>query len=133
MSKYWEPCPRCNSNKVKTFGKGTFFLLFFGSSGCLNWIGFLFFPVLILAAILILVSPLAFLLPKIKVTPKLSIPCWQKCVPFSICKKYYYSVIEMSYLFSRPILLTIACLFIIIFNRLPFNVKWDLSITVILS
>lgn len=65
MSKFWEPCPRCGSNKVKTLGKGTFFLIFFGSGGCLIWIGFIFFPVLILAAILILVSPLAFLLPKV--------------------------------------------------------------------
>lgn len=64
MSKHWEPCPRCGSNKVKTLGKIAFFLMAFGSGGCLIWVGFLFWPLWIFAALLILVSPLSFLLPK---------------------------------------------------------------------
>ncbi|MGG3987696.1 hypothetical protein [Bacillus smithii] len=64
MSKYWEPCPRCGSNKVRTYGKWFWFLVPFMSGGCLVWLGIIFFPILFIALPLILISPLGFLLPK---------------------------------------------------------------------
>jgi len=61
----WEPCPRCGSNKVKTLGKLWFLLIFLGSGSCLLWVGIIFWPILILAILLILISPLGFFLPKV--------------------------------------------------------------------
>lgn len=60
----WEPCPRCGSNRVEQRGKWFFFWVFLTSGGCLVWLGFLFFPLWIFAALLILVSPFSFLIPK---------------------------------------------------------------------
>lgn len=65
MSKNWEPCPRCGSNKVKSVGKIAYFLALFGSGGCLIWVGFLFWPILIIAILLLIASPFTFLLPKV--------------------------------------------------------------------
>lgn len=60
----WEPCPRCGSKRVEQRGKLFFFFLPLVSGGCLVWLGLLFFPFLIIAALLVLCSPLAFLMPK---------------------------------------------------------------------
>lgn len=60
----WEHCPRCGSNRVQQLGKFAKFFVFFGSGGCLIWVGVIFFPVLFIAIPLIFLSPLAFLLPK---------------------------------------------------------------------
>jgi len=45
-------------------GKAFWFLLPFMSGGCLIWLGFLFFPLFIVAAVLILLSPIGLFLPK---------------------------------------------------------------------
>ncbi len=39
MSKYWQSCPRCQSNKVQTTGKGVFFVLGIALIGFF-WMGF---------------------------------------------------------------------------------------------
>jgi len=65
MSKYWEPCPRCGSSSVITRGKWFWFLVLFCSGGCMIWLGLIFVPFLFLAFLLILISPLSFLLPKL--------------------------------------------------------------------
>lgn len=64
MSEQWEPCPRCNSNRVQTFGKWAAFLIFLGSGSCLIWVGILFPPIWIVAGLLVLGSPLGFFFPK---------------------------------------------------------------------
>lgn len=64
MSKDWEPCPRCGSNKVTTLGKGAMFLIFIGSGGCLIWTGIIFPPMFFIAGALIIASPIGFVLPK---------------------------------------------------------------------
>lgn len=64
MSKHWEPCPRCGSNKVTTLGKWATFLVLIGTGSCLFWVGFLFPFIWIFAGLLILVSPVSFFAPK---------------------------------------------------------------------
>jgi hypothetical protein len=65
MSKHWEPCPRCESKKVTTRGKGFFFLVFLGTGSVLFWVGFLIPFFWIAAAAFLIGSPLAFMLPKV--------------------------------------------------------------------
>lgn len=59
-----EQCPRCNSYKTEKSNKFIIFLSLFATGGCLIWVGFLFPLIWIIAALLILVSPLGFLVPK---------------------------------------------------------------------
>ena len=63
MSNTWEPCPRCESKKVKSLGKWATFLLLIGTGSCLMWVGILFWPLWIFAGLLILGSPIGFFLP----------------------------------------------------------------------
>jgi len=65
MSKYWEPCPKCGSNKVETRGKAFWFFLLLGSGSVLIWIGLFFMPLLFVSIALIFLSPLAFFMPKV--------------------------------------------------------------------
>lgn len=65
MKDNWEPCPRCGSKKVQTRGKAYWIMLPFVSGGCLIWFGFLFWPLFIVAIVLIIASPFGALLPKI--------------------------------------------------------------------
>jgi len=60
----WEPCPRCESKKVKTMGKGFWVLVPLMTGGCLLWIGFILWPLWIVAATLIVISPFGVFLPK---------------------------------------------------------------------
>lgn len=64
MSKHWEPCPRCEGTRVMTLGKFATFLVLIGTGSCLIWVGFLFPPIWIFSGLLILGSPLGFLVPK---------------------------------------------------------------------
>lgn len=64
MSKkeIWEPCPRCNSNRVEARGGCFFFLLGLGLASISIWITFLFLPAgivgVVLGLLLMLSSPL---------------------------------------------------------------------------
>lgn len=62
-----EQCPRCDSYNTQKASKLAVFLTLFGSGGCLIWVGFLFWPVWILAAALVLASPLGFFVPKVTI------------------------------------------------------------------
>jgi fumarate reductase subunit D len=54
MSKHWEPCPRCGSNKVKLVGKAQGLMSMFAAGGCL---GIIFFPIwLILLPLMLILS-----------------------------------------------------------------------------
>lgn len=61
----WEPCPRCESNRVQVMGKLYFFLVGFSSMGCFFWLIFLIPPVgiagVIFGLLILIASPL---LPK---------------------------------------------------------------------
>lgn len=59
MKGNWEPCPRCESNRVRELGKLAMFLILMGSGSCLIWVGFLFPPLWIASGLLILASPIA--------------------------------------------------------------------------
>lgn len=65
MNKEWESCPRCESKKVKTRGKGSWFLLMVGSGGIFIWLGFIFPFFWFLSIALIILSPLSFIIPKV--------------------------------------------------------------------
>jgi len=60
----WRPCPRCESKRVDTMSKAFFILMFLGTGSMLFWLGFLFFPFFIISALLMLMAPLGFILPK---------------------------------------------------------------------
>ena len=62
-----EQCPRCGSYKTQRVSKLGIFLILFGSCGCLVWLGFLFPPIWILSGLLILASPLGFIIPKMTI------------------------------------------------------------------
>lgn len=62
-----EQCPRCGSYNTQKASKLAVFLTLFGSGGCLIWVGFLFWPLWIFAGLLILASPLGFLVPKMTI------------------------------------------------------------------
>lgn len=62
-----EQCPRCGSYKTQRVSKLGIFLILFGSGGCLVWLGFLFPPIWILSGLLILASPLGFIIPKMTI------------------------------------------------------------------
>lgn len=64
MSKDWEQCPRCESNKVKTLGKAFWFLMLLGSGSVLIWLGIFFTPLFFIGGGMILFSPVGLFLPK---------------------------------------------------------------------
>ncbi|WP_026694071.1 hypothetical protein [Peribacillus kribbensis] len=64
MSKYWEPCPRCNSNKVTTTSKAMqLFVMWFLAGGSMV-IGFFFWPMFIFMVLFLLATPIVLFLPK---------------------------------------------------------------------
>lgn len=54
MSKYWEPCPRCGSNKVQANSR---LAAFFGIGTGIGCLSLLFFPLVFLIFPLLLVIP----------------------------------------------------------------------------
>lgn len=62
MSKHWEPCKRCGSNKVKQSNKVVLFiaLLIAGCMGCV--IGIIIWPLLLVAPLLVIASPFILLI-----------------------------------------------------------------------
>lgn len=62
-----EQCPRCESYRTQKLSKFGTFLTLIGTGSCSIWIGFLFPPMWILSALLIIASPLGFLVPKMTI------------------------------------------------------------------
>jgi hypothetical protein len=60
-----EQCPRCESYKTEKTSKIGTFLALIGTGSCLIWVGFFFWPLWIFAALLIIVSPIGFFMPKL--------------------------------------------------------------------
>lgn len=61
----WEPCPRCQSNKVQTSGKGFMFLLGLMMLGCFFWLGLLFWPLWLGSAVGLVMMVIAPFMPKV--------------------------------------------------------------------
>jgi hypothetical protein len=58
----WQPCPRCNSNKVERIGKLYMFIAGIFITGVCAWITLIFPPMLIgiiIGILLMLISPFA--------------------------------------------------------------------------
>lgn len=65
MVDSWQTCPACKSQDVITRGKFFYFLLLFGLSGILLWIGLLiYWPLLIAGVIVIIISMFSFMMPR---------------------------------------------------------------------
>jgi len=58
MSKHWEPCPRCGSNKVNATSKGTRATMLFLAGFCSVWVGLILWPILPLSIGLMIASPI---------------------------------------------------------------------------
>jgi len=58
-----EPCPRCRSDNVRPFGRGELFLLLLVLAGIFVWIGYYDRYLWIVSITLIIISPVAFVLP----------------------------------------------------------------------
>lgn len=62
-----EQCPRCGSYRTQKASKLAVFFGLLGTGSCLIWVGFLFWPIWLFAGLLIIASPLGFLVPKVTV------------------------------------------------------------------